>query len=77
MLGHCLGAASALEAIASILSIQEQKIPNTTGNTLRDETLPFIPHLHGFKSIPVEYVLSNSFAFGGNIACVIFKRYIL
>lgn len=77
MLGHCLGAASALEAIASVLSIQKQKIPNTIGDIHKDETLPFIPYLYGFKSIPVEYVLSNSFAFGGNIACVIFKRYII
>lgn len=77
MLGHCMGAASSLEAVAAIQSLLLQKIPNTirTKDDDEDHNYPFVPNLSNFELNSFDYVLSNSFAFGGNIACIIFKRF--
>lgn len=76
MLGHCMGAASSLEAVVAIQSLLLQKIPNTIRieDDDDDRNFPFIPNLSNFELNSFNYVLSNSFAFGGNIACIIFKR---
>ena len=63
--GHCLGAAGAMEAIASILSMVHQFIPPTLNHQEGDEDcdLDYVPGKAREKEINV--VLSNSFAFGG------------
>jgi len=70
--GHCLGAAGAVEAIASILSIVHQFIPPTLNHREGDEDcdLDYVPARAREKKVNV--VLSNSFAFGGNCTTLIF-----
>ena len=73
--GHCLGAAGAIEAIASVLSITHQFIPPTLNHREGDEDcdLDYVPGKAREKEIKV--VLSNSFAFGGNCTTLILRRY--
>ncbi len=73
--GHCLGAAGAIEAIASILSIVHQFVPPTLSHKAGDEDcdLDYVPGKAREKKINV--VLSNSFAFGGNCTTLIFQHH--
>ncbi|AZA53944.1 beta-ketoacyl-[acyl-carrier-protein] synthase family protein [Chryseobacterium sp. G0201] len=77
MLGHCMGAASALEAVAATLSLHHQKVPRNRNTEKIDEA--FSAHFRIQPSPEIEnkidHVLSNSFAFGGNICSVIFSKY--
>lgn len=77
MLGHCMGAASALEGVASVMSIQDQIIPPTMNTASLDPTFsqPFVVTSKAIVDRPVENVISNAFAFGGNICSVIFGKY--
>jgi len=74
MVGHCLGSAGAIEAIASVLSIVEQFIPPTLSHQEGDEDcdLDYVPQRSRQKEVRV--VLSNSFAFGGNCTALVFGR---
>jgi 3-oxoacyl-[acyl-carrier-protein] synthase II len=74
--GHCLGSAGAIEAIASILSIVDQFIPPTLNHQQGDEDcdLDYVPGK--FREAEVEVVLSNSFAFGGNCTSLVFGKYL-
>ncbi len=77
MTGHLLGAAGAVEAIACIMAINENIIPPTI-NTKNIE--PEFEKLFNFTlkepvSKNVEYAMSNTFGFGGHIACVVFKKF--
>ncbi len=73
--GHCLGSAGAIEAIASILSMVHQFIPPTLNHHEGDEDcdLDYVPGKS--REMEVEVVLSNSFAFGGNCTTLIFRKY--
>jgi nodulation protein E len=73
MHGHALGAASALELIATVLAIHHARIPPTANFTEADETcdLDYAPNLARDKQINVA--ISNSFAFGGLNAVVVVK----
>jgi 3-oxoacyl-[acyl-carrier-protein] synthase II len=73
--GHCLGSAGAIEAIASILSIIHQFIPPTLNHQEGDEDcdLDYVPAKS--REAEVKIVLSNSFAFGGNCTTLVFKKY--
>ena len=72
--GHCLGAAGAIEAIASILSIVHQFISATLNHEHGDEDcdLDYVPGQAREKEVNV--VLSNSFAFGGNCTTLILGK---
>lgn len=76
MTGHLLGAASAIEAIASILCIRNGLIPPTINVTQLDPNIPEGTQLVLGKPLKttVNYALSNSFGFGGHNASVIFGR---
>jgi len=79
MTGHLLGAAGAVEAIASILAVKHDIIPPTINQENRDPQLD--PHLNftfnkAQKRI-VRAALSNTFGFGGHNASVIFKKFVL
>lgn len=67
VLGHALGAAGALEAVASVLTLQRGEIPPTAGYATPDPELAPIDVVHGGRR-PFEPgpVLSNSFGFGGH-----------
>ena len=75
MTGHALGAAGGIEAVFSVLAIHEEKLPPTINYEFPDPDcdLDYIPNAPRYQA--VEYVLSNSFGFGGTNACLIFKRY--
>lgn len=75
MTGHALGAAGGIEAVISILSLKENQLMPTINyeNPDPDCDLDYVPNEPRNKE--VEYVLSNSFGFGGTNACLIFKRY--
>ena len=77
MTGHLLGAAGAVEAIASIKAVQENIIPPTINskNIETDFADKFNLTLDKSQSKIVNYALSNTFGFGGHIASSIFKKY--
>lgn len=79
MTGHLLGAAGALEAMVSILSVQNDIIPPTINHEEEDRD-PEIDYDLNFtfnkaQKRTVRAALSNTFGFGGHNACVIFKKY--
>ena len=78
MTGHLLGAAGAIESIISVLSIINDVIPATINTEHVDEQIPKDLNLILGKSIPqtVNYVLNNTFGFGGHTASSIFKKYV-
>ncbi len=77
MTGHLLGAAGAIEAIATILAVQNDIIPPTinhfTDDPEIDNQLDFT--FHKAKNRVVNAALSNTFGFGGHNASVIFKKF--
>lgn len=75
MTGHALGAAGGIEAVFSILAMRENTLPPTINYEHPDPDcdLDYVPNEPRQKS--VDYVLSNSFGFGGTNACLVFKRY--
>ena len=76
MTGHLLGAAGAVEAIASILAIKENIVPPTINHQTPDENIdPKLNFTFGeAQKREVKVALSNTFGFGGHNACVIFKE---
>lgn len=76
MTGHLLGAAGAIEAIASIMSIVKGIIPPTINHTTQDEAIDSKLNLTLNKSQKrdVKIAMSNTFGFGGHNACVLFKK---
>lgn len=77
MTGHLLGAAGALESVISILSAKHDMIPATTNTVTLDEAIPEGLNIVLGKSIAkkVNYVMNNTFGFGGHTATSIFKKY--
>jgi 3-oxoacyl-[acyl-carrier-protein] synthase II len=74
MVGHCLGSAGAIEAVASILSILNGFVPSTVNHSEGDEhcDLDYVPGKAREREVRV--VLSNSFAFGGNCTTLVFGK---
>ena len=76
MTGHLLGAAGAIEAIASVLSIKNGIVPPTINHFTDDENID--PKLNftfnKAQKRDVKVVMSNTFGFGGHNACVLFKK---
>jgi 3-oxoacyl-[acyl-carrier-protein] synthase II len=77
MTGHLLGAAGAIEAIASILAIKNGIIPPTINHSTKDEVIDGKLNLTLNKSQKrdVNIAMSNTFGFGGHNACVLFKKF--
>lgn len=77
MTGHLLGAAGAVEAIASIMAIVHDVVPPTinhfTDDPNIDNKLDFT--YHKAKKRPVNVALSNTFGFGGHNACIAFRKF--
>ena len=75
MTGHMLGAAGAVEAIFSALTLKDGFLPATIHYQEPDPAcdLDYVPN-EG-RQAQVEYVLSNSLGFGGHNACVLFKKW--
>ncbi|WP_316752540.1 beta-ketoacyl-ACP synthase II [Pedobacter gandavensis] len=77
MTGHLLGAAGALEAVISVLAAQYDMVPGTTNTETLDEAIPEGLHIVLGKSVAkkINYVMNNTFGFGGHTATSIFKKY--
>jgi 3-oxoacyl-[acyl-carrier-protein] synthase II len=74
MTGHLLGAAGAVEAIFSVLALRDQVAPPTINLETPGEgcDLDYVPKIA--RQMRIEYVLSNSFGFGGTNGSLIFRR---
>ena len=80
MVGHCLGAAGAIEAVFAIKALTNNVVPATLGYDAEDlerlkekaGAIDFVPNKSHEKEL--ETVMSNSFAFGGNNASIIFSK---
>ncbi|MHA7844083.1 MAG: beta-ketoacyl-ACP synthase II [Winogradskyella sp.] len=76
MTGHLLGAAGAIEAIASILALEHGIIPPTINHETVDEDID--PELNltlnKAQKRDIKIAMSNTFGFGGHNACVLFKK---
>jgi 3-oxoacyl-[acyl-carrier-protein] synthase II len=76
--GHLLGAAGAIEGIASILAVQHDIIPPTINTQHIDEAVPASLNLTLGKSVKkkVNAAMSNTFGFGGHNATAVFKKFV-
>ena len=80
MTGHCLGAAGSIEAVLTVKAVCEDIVPPTIGYNEEDlvrlkekaGAIDFVPNTRREKS--VNYAVSNSFAFGGNNASIVFAK---
>jgi 3-oxoacyl-[acyl-carrier-protein] synthase II len=76
MTGHLLGAAGAVEAIFSLLSIRDGIVPPTINLDEVDPDCAGLDYVPGqARRAEIRYALSNSFGFGGTNASLVFKRY--
>ncbi|MCR4995381.1 MAG: beta-ketoacyl-ACP synthase II [Bacteroidales bacterium] len=79
MTGHLLGAAGAVEAMASVLAVKNDIVPPTINHADddRDEEIDYNLNFtfNVAQQRTVRAALSNTFGFGGHNACVIFKKY--
>ncbi|AVI50532.1 beta-ketoacyl-[acyl-carrier-protein] synthase II [Pukyongia salina] len=76
MTGHLLGAAGAIEAIASILAMEHSVVPPTINHTTVDEEIdPSLNlTLNTAQEREIKVAMSNTFGFGGHNACVLFRK---
>ena len=75
MIGHLLGAAGAVEAVATVLSVYHQTVHPTINHFTDDPECDLNYTFHHPMKRPIRYALSNSFGFGGHNVCLLFKRY--
>ncbi len=75
MLGHTMGAASAIEAIACALTIKNGVVPPTINYETKDPEcdLDFVPNVK--REMQVDIAMNNAYAFGGNNSSLILKKY--
>ena len=76
--GHLLGAAGAIEGIASILAVKNDLIPPTINTQNIDQAIPTTLNLTLGHSVSkkVNAAMSNTFGFGGHNATAIFKKFV-
>jgi 3-oxoacyl-[acyl-carrier-protein] synthase II len=76
MHGHLLGAAGALESLATILSIKNNVVPPTINHFTDDPELPQLDYTFNHKKERiVNYAISNTFGFGGHNVSLLFGKY--
>ena len=75
MIGHSIGAAGAIEAVVGCLAIHEQFIPPTVNYQEKDSECDLDWVQGQGRSAKLNNVLSNSFGFGSNNACVVLRKY--
>mgnify|MGYP003303920874 CR=1 FL=1 len=76
MIGHSLGASGSLEAVACVKTITDQVIHPTINYETPDPEcdLDYVPN-EARRDLGIQVVLSNAFGFGGQNACLLFKKY--
>ena len=75
MVGHLLGAAGAIEAIATTLAVHEQFFPPTINQEEPDPGCDLDYVANAGQAGPIRAAISNSFGFGGHNAVLAFRRY--
>lgn len=76
MTGHLLGAAGAIEAIATVLAVHNGVVPPTINHFTDDPEIPQLNFTFGkAQKREIKGALSNTFGFGGHNACLAFKKY--
>lgn len=76
MTGHLLGAAGAVEAIATILSIKHGVVPPTINHFNDDPQIPALDFtFNNARRHEVHFALSNAFGFGGHNVCLAFRKF--
>jgi nodulation protein E len=73
MHGHALGAAGALEAVATVMALRHELLPPTANFTVLDPACDVDVIANQPRAASVEFALSNSFAFGGLNAVLLFR----
>jgi 3-oxoacyl-[acyl-carrier-protein] synthase II len=71
MIGHTLTAAGAVEAVVSLMTIANGRIPPTINHAVPDPAIPLDVVPNVARDMSVNYVLSNSFGFGGQNTCLV------
>ncbi|MGP1514346.1 MAG: beta-ketoacyl-ACP synthase II [Bacteroidales bacterium] len=75
MTGHLLGAAGAIEAVATVLAIYNGLVPPTINHFTDDENLPALNYtFNEAQKREIKAALSNTFGFGGHNASLVFKK---
>ena len=76
MTGHLLGAAGAIESIASILAMKHGIVPPTINHSNSDENIKSDLNLtlNKAQKRDIKVAMSNTFGFGGHNACVAFRK---
>ena len=77
MTGHLLGAAGAIESIATIMAVKENTVPPTINHKTHDPEIDkdLKLTLNKAEKRNIKYALSNTFGFGGHNASILFKKY--
>ncbi len=73
-IGHCLGAAGAIEAVVSLMAMRDGVLPPTINYTNPDENCDLDYVANEARKAQLNVVMSNSFGFGGTNGVVIFKK---
>jgi 3-oxoacyl-[acyl-carrier-protein] synthase II len=76
MIGHCLGAAGAIESVFCVKSILEGVIPPTINYDTPDPACDLDYTPNKAKKHDVQAIMNNSFGFGGTNACLVFKKFV-
>ncbi|WP_416971082.1 beta-ketoacyl-[acyl-carrier-protein] synthase family protein [Streptomyces sp. 4F14] len=74
VVGHALGAAGAIEAVATVLTIEHGHVPPTANLESLDPEIDLDVVAKAGRDLPVEVAVSNSFGFGGQNAVLVFSR---
>lgn len=74
MLGHCLNAGGALESVATVLALRDGIVAPTIGYRVPDPDCDLDCVPNEARRVPIEVALSNSFAFGGLNAVLVFRK---
>ena len=73
-IGHCLGAAGAIEAVVCLMAMRDGVLPPTINRTNKDEDCDLDYISEGARKADINVTMSNSFGFGGTNGVVIFKK---
>ena len=77
MVGHTLGAAGAIEAVATIMAIRTACVPPTINFVHPDEDAAGLDIVAGHaRSVAIDAAISNSFGFGGQNSALVFRRWV-
>ena len=75
MIGHLLGAAGGVEAIATVLSLKDQRVHQTINVDNQDPECNLDFNIDSSRQMDIQHALTNSFGFGGTNGSLIFSKY--